>query len=497
LLQTNFGRNRIDFFNISGNSGNFNNFSVGSGMILPVSLTGTFLYVNNSGNLTSFGSRAYSILFSNANSWATGNTSYRWIDNQSTLVMGSTGVVSYDVLATSTNDTRYNILLSSNKDIDTVFNNLGLGNKFSVINSGQLNTRRGLHINPASGQVAINVIPDTYAGIASQSHLYVEGKTHTQSLRIGNNSISGLYLRVDNSGNVFSSLLDLKTQFSGLWPFSVTTTSLGGSDTFRVDLGLSNQDRSNFSMVGVSGDGRFLVFDSTKWDLSNSLKVPQSTWVTNNTGPVLRTLRGIEFGYRPKINYTYHSHVFASSSFLDSSSLYDGSSQFSQYYLRSRTVGNDIAELTTDWGKNSSNDVSQYNTISLKNTNGYDYDNVWNYKIFVSVIWQDGTTTQTVTGPKSAAGMTIEGCVFRSADGGIFTKLGKENINVYATGIGAVGMPAGMGIATYIDNDANQTLMPRLAIQATGVAGKTTLWSASAQINQLNHPAGSNLFGNT
>jgi hypothetical protein len=492
LLETNFSRNRIDFFNVSGNSGNFDNFSVSSGMTLPVSLTGTFLYVNTSGKLSTYDARAYSILFSNGSSWATGNTNYRWIDNQSTLVMGSTGVVSYDSLSTNTNDTRYNILLSSNSSIDTVFNNVGLSNKFSVINSGALNTRRGFHINPVSGQVAINVIPDTYNSVTNQSHLYVEGKTWTQSLKIGNSSVSGLYLRVDGSGNVFSSILDLNTQFSGLFPITAVETSLGQDNAFRVDIGLSDKDRAG-NTLGASGDGKFLIYDGSQWNLSNGIKVHQSPW---NVGQ-LKTLDGIEFGHKTKINYTYHTHAFASSSFLESSSLYDGSSQYAQYYLRCRTVGSSAVALTTDWAKNSATTESQYNTISLKNINEYEYDNMWNYKIFVSVIWQDGTSTNDpASGSRSAAGMTIEGCIFRSADGSIFTKLGNESVKVYATGVGAVGLPAGMGIGTYVDNDS-QTTIPRLSIKATGVAGKTAVWNATAQINQLNHPGSYNLYGNT
>ena len=492
LLETNFGKNRVEFYNVSGNSGNFDNFSVSSGMTLPVSLTGTFLYVNTSGKLSTFNARAYSIIFSNGSSWATGNTSYRWIDNQSTLVMGSTGIVSYDSLSTNTNDTRYNILLSSNRDIDTVFNNLGLGNKFSVINSGQLNTRRGLHINPVSGQVAINVIPDTYNSVTNQSHLYVEGKTWTQSLKIGNSSVSGLYLRVDGGGNVFSSVLDLNTQFSGLYPLTATETSLGQDNAFRVDIGLSNKDRAG-NTLGASGDGKFLIYDGSQWNLSNGIKIDQSPWSIGQ----LKTLNGIEFGHKTKINYTYHTHAFSSSSFLESSTIYDGSSQYAQYYLRCRTVGSSAVALTTDWAKNSATVESQYNTISLKNINEYEYDNMWNYKIFVSVIWQDGTSTNDpASGSRSAAGMTIEGCIFRSADGSVFTKLGNENVKVYATGVGAVGLPAGMGVGTYVDNDS-QTTIPRLSIKATGVSGKTAVWSATAQINQLNHPGSYNLYGNT
>jgi len=486
LLETNFSKNRIDFYNVSGNSGNFGNFSVSGGMILPVSLTGTFLYVDNSGKLNAYNSRAYSVLFSNGNSWATGDTSYRWFNNQSILAMGSTGVVTYDEITASGGnfDTRYNILLSSNRNIDTVFNNLGLGNNFSVLVSGQTpgSQRRGFHV-ASTGVVIINSSStDTNA---SGNSLYVRGKTWTNSLRLGEGStVSGLYLRVDGGGNVFSSLLDLNTQFSGFYPLATETTSLGQDNAFRVDIKFSDKDRSNNAIE----NGGFLIFNGNSWNLASGIKIDQSPSVTNQ----LKTLNGIEFGHKAKMGYTYHTHAFASSSFLDTNTVYDGSSQFAQYYLRCRTLGSTIVELTTDWAKNNATTHGRDNTISLLlNTGNSDlYDNVWNYKILVSAIWQSGTSVSGV-GPRSGAGITIEGAILRSSDGSIFTKLGNETITTYSA-----GLPAGMGIATRLDT-ADQTTIPRLSIVATGVAGQTTLWSATAQINQLNYPASYNLFGNT
>jgi hypothetical protein len=506
LFNTNFGNHRIDFFNTSGNSGILNSLNVISGVSFPTNLTGTFLYVNNSGRLLSYPSRPYSVLYANENSWATGDTSFRWFNNQSTLGLGATGVISYDILSTNSNDTRYNILLSSNNQIDTTFNNLGLGNKFSIINSGALNTRRGLYVNPVSGQVAINVIPDTYNSVTNQAHLYVEGRTWTNSLRIGpGTTTSGLYLRVDNAGNVVPSTLDLTTQFSGNYPINTTYTSLGQNNAFRVDIGLQNVDRAGNSLA-VNNDGQFLIWDGAKWDINKGLTVPQSSRFSNDN----RTLRGIQFGHKVRLNTTHHSHVFGAGSFFNGSAVpsayYDGSSQFAQYYLRARTPtgGSYITALTTDFAKDSATTENQHNTISLGQELALGsidstYDTVWTYNIFVSVLWQDGVSSSIpANGNRQAAGMTIEGCVYRSSNGSVFTKLGQERINIYSTGLGVLGLPAGMGVATHLDNDA-QTNVPRLSIRATGVDGKTALWSATAQINQLNHPGPQlyNLYGNT
>lgn len=495
LLNTNFSSNRIDFFNTSGNSGIYNNINIISGVRFPTNLTGTFLYVDNSGKLNNYSSRPYSIIYANNNSLSTGDTSFRWFNNQSTLGMGATGVVNYDILATNTFDANYNILLSSNSAIDTVFNGIGLGNKFVVVNSGAINTRRGFYISPTSGQVAINVIPDTFNNVSTQSHLYVEGKTWTQSLRLGpGTTTSGLYLRVDNLGNVIPTTLDLTTQFSGSYPLNVTYTPLGQNNSFRVDIGLSNTDRAG-STLGTSGNGQFLIFDGAQWNLNKSMRVPQDPWIPGDE----KSLKGIQFGHKTKLNYTYHTHTFGAGSFLNGQDLYDGSSQFAQYYLRCRTpmTGGNIVALTTNFAKDAVTTENQYNTISLGNLNGYAYDNVWTYNIFVSVLWQDGTSSiNPAQGSRYAAGMTIEGSIYRSADGTVFTKLGQEKINIYSTGVGVVGLPAGMGIGTYIDTDTQSTI-PRLSIRATGIDGKTALWNATAQIHQLNHPGSYNLYGNT
>jgi hypothetical protein len=231
--------------------------------------------------------------------------------------------------------------------------------------------------------------------------------------------------------------------------------------------------------------------------MSNGLRIPQAPRTVNSP----KTMKGIEFGYRPKINYTYHSHAFAGGSFVDTgtySDYYTGSTQYVQYYLRCRTPfeGANAAALTTDFNKNAGTSESQFNTISLRNTNENIYDNVWNYKIIVSVLWQDGVSVSEPhpqNSNRSAAAMTIEGAIFRSADGIIFTKLGNEIVNVYQSGAaaGVPGLPPGMGIGTRLETDP-----PRLSIVATGVTGKTAMWSATAQVHQLNHPTFP-LYGST
>lgn len=492
LLDTNFGHQRIDFHNISGNSGTFNNFTVNSGVNLPPSLTGTFLFVNNSGRLNSAATRANSIIFANENAWATGNTSIRWINSQQTLALGATGIVSYDSLFTNIPDSFYNIILSSNDSIDTVFNNRGLGNKFSVINSGSLNNRIGFHISP-TGSVTINASSSDIANSNSSGVvLYANGKAWFKSLKIGEGATaSGYYLRTDQFGNLRFSDIDLKTQFSGLYPMNITYTSQGDA-SFRVDIGLSNKltDGSN---MGANNDGTMLIWRGDAWVSSSGLKVYQNQTIANDPNSV----RGIEFGYKPQVTQTRHNHVFAGGSIKASDEKYNGSSQYAQYYLRTRTTdGGQVRPLVTDWTKpavgstvvTTETTANCINLSAFSDATSYEYDRVWTYQIDISALWQLGSSSSVnPNATRNGAGIFIEGALIRTASGIRFSKLGTETTRTYGD-----TMPAGMSIGTQVV-DSNP---PRLSIVASGAAGYTAIWSATAKINQLNHVGSDPLYLN-
>ena len=487
LFNTNFANHRIDFYNVDGNSGLFNNFNVISGMKLPTNLTGTFLYVNNVGNLNSYVSRPHSIIFSNESSLSSGNTSIRWINPQQTLALGATGVVQYDLLSTNSTDSFYNILLSSNSSIDTVFNNRGLGNKFSVINSGALNSRIGFHINP-SGSISINTAATDLATYNSEAILYANGKAWLKSLKVGEGSApSGLYLRTDQYGNIRFSNIDLNTQFSGVFPLSVANTYQGVDGSFRVDVSLSSKKLTGENL-GVDDDGTLIAWRGDAWVNTSGIRLYQSPRTIN----AMSTIRGIEFGYKSQTTNTNHNHVFAGGSFKVTEPAYNGSSQKAVYYLRTRTTyGADVRPLVTNWTKNATvSTETRENCINLTffdtNTN-YDYDRVWLYNIEASVLWQVGTSNApSAQGTRSAGTYVIEGGLFRNASGTRFDKLGTENVRYYGD-----TMPGGMGLSTVINTDGS---IPRLTLLATGTAAYTALWSATVNVNQLNHPGADALY---
>jgi len=487
LLDTNFGNQRIDFYNVSGNSGTFNNLTISSGINLSPSLTGTFLYVNNSGRLNSTTTRPNSVIFANEGSLATGNASIKWINSQQILALGATGVFTNDVLVNNP-DSFYNIVLSSNDNYDTVFNNRGLGNKFSVINSGSWSNRNGFHISP-TGSVMINASSNNISNANSSGVvLYANGTAWFNSLKLGvGATVSGYYLKTDQYGNLSFSDIDLKTQFSGIYPANITYTSQGNS-SYRVDIGLTNKFVDGTNMT----DGSMLVYRGDAWVGSSGLRVYQNT-TANDPG----TIAGIEFGYKAQVTRTTHNHVFAGGSLKVSEEKYNGSSQFAQYYLRTRTTdGGQVRPLVNDWtkpqtGSTVSTTETSTNCINLDAFSGsqnYEYDRVWAYQIDVSVMWQSGTTiAQNTYGTRYGAGIFIEGALIRTVSGLRFSKLGTESVRTYGD-----SMPAGMSLSTQIVA-SNPS---RLSIVASGSTGYTAIWSATARINQLNHYGADPLYLN-
>lgn len=489
LFNTNLARNRIDFFNISGNSGIMNNFNISSGVILPTNLTGTFLYVNRSGNLVNYVSRPHSVIFANDSSWATGNTSIRWINPQQTLALGATGNVQYDLLTANSIDTFYNIILSSTNELDTVFNNRGLGNAFSVIRSGSATSRFGFHISP-TGSVAINTtLSDAGTKNTNGTALYVNGKSWLRSLKLGDGSaVSGYYLRTDAEGNIRFSTIDLNTQFSGIYPMGITYTNQGVDGSFRVDIGMRNT-KLDGTNLGADDDGTIVAWRGDAWIDAKGFRTLQN--LTNND---LRTLPGIQFGYKSLVSQTRQNHVFAGGSFKDTDDRYVGSSQYGQYYLRTRTTdGRQVQPLVTNWTKNSVVTTETINNcINLypfSVSTNYEYDRVWTYKIEASVLWQNSTSgNPNLTSERFGGAYVIEGALIRTVSGIKFTKLGTENSNYYGE-----NMPIGMGLSVQINTGDN---IPRLSLVASGAQGYTAMWSATAKVNQLNHPGADSLYGN-
>ncbi|MFN9954434.1 MAG: hypothetical protein ACK55I_15165, partial [bacterium] len=101
-------QNIANFYRWTADSGNITGITIASNVNVPRNLTGTILYVNNSGNLLTQTIYPNNILFSNNNSWSSGNTKFRWMDDQSTLVLGPLTGLTSTAISTNPLDTTYN-----------------------------------------------------------------------------------------------------------------------------------------------------------------------------------------------------------------------------------------------------------------------------------------------------------------------------------------------------------------------------------------------------
>lgn len=490
LFATDFNADSINFYNLSGNSGTLSSLKILTGMSLPTGLRGTLLQVGTNGALSAYNTSSPNVvLFSNGSSLASGNTSFRWIDSQKSLALGGTGVINDDVLTTSANgnNTNYNIILSSQNNIDSVINNKGFGNSFSIINSGGSINRNGCHYDTVNQALIVNQDLTTFRDTAdvSNTNLWVNGKAWIHNLRLGSNStVSGYFLKaIDASGNAEFAPVTLDAGFSGFsniagasttnslcYPINIVSVNQGGSSSI-TRVGFTNTAASG----GLLTNGTMLAYNGSRWTDASFIKVYQDNVAPYSSSP------GIEFGYGAKIKNSsaLHNHVFAGGSFNPlNPTRYDGSSQYGMYYLRGRTIGAGTIELTSDYVKEgSSPSPNDNNTISLAYSDaGGEYYRVWAFDIQASLIYQN-LNNQVL--PPSGAVFFLQGGVATLGNGGellgtnTFTSKG-----AVPNGVGISVAPASVGAGGW-----------RLRVTTSGVAGVSCLWSLTAKINELTVPS--------
>lgn len=489
LLATNFDADSIDFYNISGNSGTLSSLKVSNAVTLPTSLVGTLLKVNSSGTLYAYNTESSNVvLFSNGTSVASGNTSFRWIDSQKSLALGATGIVHQDVLSTeeNQNNTTYNIILSSQNNIDSVINNKGLGNSFSILNSGSngSSNRYGCHYDTINKTLIVNerigTFRDPVATPVTDSagvNLWVKGKAWVDELRVGaaDSTTSGYYLKaIDSSGNTEFAPLALNASFSGFTNNPVTSDTV--LKRYPMNISSTNSITTiGFTSVKSTGSdldhGQMLVWNGSRWKDTSFIKAYET-----DDGSVCR---GIEFGANAKIKNTgsIHNHVFAGGTFKSTEQNYDGSSQYSMRYLRGRTTTAGSIELTTDFDTAvSSPAVSRNNTIDLsyKNDGGVSFYRVWSFNIEASLLYQNDTLSPY---PVSGAVFFIQGGV---AVTGVYPSTPVLLGNNIVTSRGTIAN--GIGISVFPTGGPDNW---RLTVHVTGITNTSCLWSATARLNEL------------
>jgi len=463
-------QNVANFYQFAAESGNVTGLTVRSSFNVPRSLTGTFLYANNSGNLLSQTLAPNNVLFSNTNSWSSGNTKFRWINDQSTLVLGDNSGIITSVLDTNPLDTTYNIVLSSDSTINTSFNNKGLGSVFSVYKSGTPGSvsRQGFHILPTSGQVGINAT--TGEIISNASTLFVGGKIAANSFKLTTNPATGLYLKTSINGDIVAEGLTIDANFTGVYPVRTSVNNV--TKLVTVDL---SPLKSNGSSYTVSEYGRTLVHNGASWVVGSGLQIWQDS---NGNG-----LKGLSLGYEGSLQTvgspyegdpdSFNGIVYAGGSFNPNNSNKLGSSQWSQFFLRSRTSDSlgHVKSLTMNWRTNDTNTHSRTTSNTIKFPS--EKYGVWTYQAYVNVLWADNTNNN-----RGAGGYILQGTI-ANLDGTL-TTVGSGTVIKNVTS----NTPA---------NNVNiklDTVGPfnTMNIEVSGVSSYVMLWSATVNINQLHWP---------
>lgn len=461
------GSNRVFMWDFASTTGLVSGLNVVNNMRLPTSLTGTLLYVDNSGNLLNRVNYNNTVVFAGNNSWGSGNTKFRWFNDQNVLTLSDDPNRTASAVSTLNSDTEYNIMLSSTGTINTVFNNKGLSNNFVVYNSGSAGTsdRRGFHIIPTSGRVGVNATL-TDMGLNSDTRLFVNGKTHTESLRLGGNPASGLYLRTAANGEVVASQPTFDLAFSGIYPLRTTTL---GNDQIQVSIATATSAGVSFT---AADEGRTLVYggDGT-WVFGSGLQAWQSNGSDNIQGLSLGNGASLQTQSPDTTDAPTATNIvgFAGGSFNMGAPNRNGSSQFNQYHLRTRTSGNNINDMTTNWQTTNGTARSTNNTIRFPN-NRY---GVWTFRAYVNVLWQNILSP----GDQGAGGYIIEGTV--ASLSGSFSLVGTTGVTSWMSSV----------VPNRVLVDINSNSFQSLDFRASGSAGYNMLWSSTVQLNQLTWPS--------
>lgn len=476
------GASRVSMFNLYSASGLIEELNVPSmGHIkLPNIASGTILALSGDRSLVGKIFAPHSIIYSDRNSNGTGNNTFRWFNENSILAIGGLGVDSDDFFPV-----KYNILLSSSGNQSTIFNNRGLGNDFIVLRSGTPTdgdgNRLGFYIVGLNGKVGVNTTRTALNsdGIYSDGQLSVNGKIIAASLKLkdngGNSPSSGLYLRTGENGEVIPAGASFDTTFSGLYPLVTESNSASSLTTTRLTLTERN-GTTNFNTY--TGYGRTLILDDSGWTVGSGLHIYQAD-SQNRKGALIGyngSLMGptdpaslVDIGTELLPGYHY-CNVFAGGGFNSNALTTRGTSQFSQFFLRTKTTDNTATFMTMDWSQhNASNGRSFYNTIKFpRNARG-----VWTYTAYVNVLWS-GVSSNLVGG----GGYIINGSVGKLQNN--LTSFGDYSIT------GWVSSDDVSHLVRPLVNDGNGEWA--LDFQVSGSNLHRMLWSATININQLHWP---------
>ena len=470
---------------VSGNILQSSTLKVDGNVTLPSgSLSGSLLYVDTNGQLSANRlDESYCILFNNSENIADGLSTLRYFVNDEVLAFGANANSNDEFDAGD-----YDIILSANTDIDTIFNRRRLAIDMSFMASEADVGIQGMHYS-SSGVLSVG----TTGPINLDDNVVarIVGKLRADEIRLGTSTSSGYYLRAkDNSGNLEFTPLQLPISQRALYPLNATLVQ--GLNLYTVQIGNEKSSTDNNEMEGGNAidGGKVLVYrgsssESNRWVTSTNLRI--------RPGDCDGTCYdGLEIGKRTSTLRTNGGFSYSAGAFdaLSNSyqNKYNGSAQYSIYHLTNATSGVQTKELLTNFPNVTT--VTPNNTIAFNDTSNdqaYSITDtyrqyIWQYNISVNAIWQSGTDATTING----ASFVYEGVAkcTRNTNNDLIslTNIGTPIVRSY--------MPEGINpTISGIVKLSNENNISRLQILGSGnTANYRVKWSAVGNINQINLP---------
>lgn len=476
LFTTNYVTNQITMrqIHVTGSVNIRNNLVVSGSITNPSNTVGSLLRTNPSTyKLESYSPPAYSIITNTSSSLASGYKQFRYYPSTGLLLSAAPTINLTDSVVLD----RYDVVLSNNPNVDTTFNRTARDGAFSVLYQFSNNTNeeasytpsgtRGFLIDYGLSRVGINTTSgelSSFSGGTENGNVFVvNGKMYTRGIQLGQATVSGYVLTaINTSGNLDLRPLSISLLANSVdYPIRLYTSN--GVDR----LGLTTTNSNTNSTFNSENDrGSIIAWESSAsgWVTPAHFKVP------NNSGCIL-------FGSGAYSNYlgTRNIHAFGGAPFNTTQDDYRGSSQYVQYYLRTKTLTDGVAKyLTTDWTANNTTTPTNNNIIIMPD-HGSTTTACWGVDMTISAITKSGT----------GGGAVYPACVWflnfgvkRGANGtsqiiGSVSKTEKRDAN----------FPAEADVEVDLNTDR------KINIKVSGINNYNIYYSATARVNQLTLPA--------
>jgi hypothetical protein len=522
LLNTIKERNEVQMTNFTGVSGAMRNLWADTSINAPGSLTGTFLYVDNTDDnaLLSKTVPPFSTLFAMQTHWQSGDRGFRYYpeDYGYVVTIGSSG---FDQTLESTYSDASkspNVVLSNSTAYGSTFNAAGVSkHPFRVVQSGQQTTNVGMQYSCASGILGIGVGDNTQTTLEGtttnqqvkwdsatydNARLLVNGKIRTCGLQmttsdgnmVGNLAV-GRYLKViDKEGNIAIADVTVSQDFLADWPLSSDTLTDGSRTTYKIATTGTPNSIWGGTTLPIEAAGIGLHWNGAIWVQGYSHRFGQPP-----ASNLLDTYVASGVALGPEATYlnVRHQHTVAGQPIaplttVQSQENWRGSAQETLVQLKARTISNVTSELTSDFNKTNGGPAATVNnTIALILNEEVSSENrknlVWRIEVsWTALVEDNGGGFDGASGKYNFGVLSTHNGVSRSTD--IFDDADAYSVGETSTNLWSSTNP--------ITASINTTGGTTLKLDCQGVAGKNILWSAHVRCIQQHLPENVSVAGN-